>query len=176
MRSINELHNVAHPACGLKGSTHLSPVHAYEFLSRCRYSTPTFREPMAELLVLTLSATEMTRWYTISYSRPIQTHPIFVPCHPTGGNVVQLPPDKKKKGKGKSKGKGNKKHAEGGAGAGVSSEFSRTQEALSAFGWEVSELLRAMSTPLKVREQASTSNKRIIDLSIHFKLKHCDDN
>ena len=37
------------------GSTHLSPVHAYEFLSRCRFSTPTPRQPIVELLVLTSS-------------------------------------------------------------------------------------------------------------------------
>ena len=48
-------YNVAHPTCGHKGSTHLSPVHAYEFLSRCRFSTPTPRQPMVELFVLTSS-------------------------------------------------------------------------------------------------------------------------
>ena len=47
--------NVAHPACGHKGSTHLSPVHAYEFLSRCRFSTPTPRQPMIEVFVLASS-------------------------------------------------------------------------------------------------------------------------
>ena len=44
-------YNVAHPACGLKGSTHLSLAHAYEFLSRCRFSTPTPRHPMVEPFV-----------------------------------------------------------------------------------------------------------------------------
>ena len=35
--------------------THLSPVHAYEFLSRCRYSIPKPRQPMVELFVLASS-------------------------------------------------------------------------------------------------------------------------
>ena len=48
-------YNVAHPACGHKGSTHLSPVHAYEFMSRCRFSTPTPRQLMVELFVLASS-------------------------------------------------------------------------------------------------------------------------
>ena len=48
-------YNVAHPACGHKGSTHLSPVQAYEFLSRCRFSTPTPRQPMIEVFVLASS-------------------------------------------------------------------------------------------------------------------------
>ena len=44
------LHNGAHSACGLKGSTHLSPFNAYAFLSRCRYSTSTPRQAiMVEL-------------------------------------------------------------------------------------------------------------------------------
>ena len=47
-------YNVAHPACSLQGSIHLSPVHAYEFVSRCRFSTPTPRL-MIELFVLTSS-------------------------------------------------------------------------------------------------------------------------
>ena len=37
-----------HPACGHKGSSHLSPVHALEFLSRCKFSTLTTRQPMVE--------------------------------------------------------------------------------------------------------------------------------
>ena len=48
-------YNFAHPACGHKRSTHLSPIHAYEFLSRCRFSTPTPRQPMVELFVLASS-------------------------------------------------------------------------------------------------------------------------
>ena len=36
-------------------STQLSPIHAYEFLSRCRFSTPTPRQPMVELFVLASS-------------------------------------------------------------------------------------------------------------------------
>ena len=46
---------VTRTACGHKGSTHLSPVHAYDFFSRCRFSTPTPRQPMVELFVLTSS-------------------------------------------------------------------------------------------------------------------------
>ena len=42
-------YNVTRPACGLKGSTHLSPVHAYKFLSRI----PPSRQLMVELFVLT---------------------------------------------------------------------------------------------------------------------------
>eukprot|EP00752_Nemacystus_decipiens_P002195 g2089.t1 len=65
---------------------------------------------------------------------------------------AELPSDTKKKkgGKGKGKGKG-KKAAEpaGAAAAGASRARLVAQEALSAFGWEVSELLRAMSTALK---------------------------
>lgn len=61
----------------------------------------------------------------------------------------QLPADKKKKsGKGKGKGKG-KKATEPAAGDGGGARL-RLQEALSGLGWEVSELLRAMSTGLKV--------------------------
>ena len=38
-----------HPACGHKGSSHLSPVHALHFfLSRCKFSTLTTRQPVAE--------------------------------------------------------------------------------------------------------------------------------
>ena len=48
-------YNVAHPACSHKGPTQLSPVHAYEFLSRCSFSTPTHRQPMVELFVLASS-------------------------------------------------------------------------------------------------------------------------
>lgn len=63
----------------------------------------------------------------------------------------QLPADNKKKkgGKGKGKGKG-KKTAEPGGAVGASGARLQVQEALSSFGWEVSELLRAMSTALKV--------------------------
>ena len=37
-----------HPACGHKGSSHLSPVHALQFLSRCKFSTLTTRQSMVE--------------------------------------------------------------------------------------------------------------------------------
>lgn len=76
--------------------------------------------------------------------------PALVPSDPT----PQLPADKKKKGGkggGKGKGKGKKvDSASGGSGA-----RSRLQEALSTFGWEVSELLRAMSAALKVLDCAT---------------------
>ena len=43
-----------HPACGHKGSSHLSPVHALHFfLSRCKFSTLTTRQPMVEFYLLT---------------------------------------------------------------------------------------------------------------------------
>ena len=49
-------YNVSHPACGLKGFTYLSLVHAYEFLSQYRSSTTsTPRQPMVEFLVFTSS-------------------------------------------------------------------------------------------------------------------------
>ena len=35
-----------HPACGHQGSSHLSPVHALRFLSRCKFSNITSRQPM----------------------------------------------------------------------------------------------------------------------------------
>ena len=43
-----------HPACGHKGSSHLSLVHALQFfLSRCKFSTLTTRQPMVEFYLLT---------------------------------------------------------------------------------------------------------------------------
>ena len=54
MGPINELQRCP-SRMGHKGSTHLSPVHAYEFLSRCRFSNLTPRQPMAELFVLASS-------------------------------------------------------------------------------------------------------------------------
>jgi len=48
-------YNVAHPASDLKESTHLSPVHIYNLVSRCRISTPTPRQPLIELFVLAFS-------------------------------------------------------------------------------------------------------------------------
>ncbi|CAN0335730.1 unnamed protein product [Pylaiella littoralis] len=66
---------------------------------------------------------------------------------------VELPPDSKKRksGKGKSKGKGKKAEAAGGGGGagGAGGARSKLQDALSAFGWEVSELFRAMAASLK---------------------------
>ena len=42
-----------HPACGYKGSSHLSLVHALQILSRCKFSTLTTRQPMVEFYLLT---------------------------------------------------------------------------------------------------------------------------
>ena len=44
-----------HPACGHQGSSHLSPVLAYNILSRCKLSPLTPRQPMIELYTLTFS-------------------------------------------------------------------------------------------------------------------------
>ena len=44
-----------HPACGHQGSSHLSPVHALQFLSRCKFSTLTTRQPMVECMAINLS-------------------------------------------------------------------------------------------------------------------------
>ena len=47
------------PACGHKESSHLYPVLAYDFLSRCKFSTLTHRQLIISLThVLTLSVTE----------------------------------------------------------------------------------------------------------------------
>ena len=63
--------------------------------------------------------------------------------------------DKKKKGgKGKGKGKGKKSAASGmsGVDGGVAGDslVSHVQEELAKFGWQVAEVLRAMSVALKV--------------------------
>ena len=42
-----------HPACGHKGSSHLSPVHALQILFWCKFSTLTTRQPMVEFYLLT---------------------------------------------------------------------------------------------------------------------------
>ena len=43
-----------HSACGHKGSSNLSPVHALQlFLSRCKFSTLTTRQAMVEFYLLT---------------------------------------------------------------------------------------------------------------------------
>ena len=62
MRPTNELQRRPPRVCS-QGilSTLLSPVHAYEFLSRCRCSNCTPRQPKVELFALTLSATEIRR-------------------------------------------------------------------------------------------------------------------
>ena len=62
MGPINELQRCPSRVWSHKGSTHLSPVHAYEFLSRCRYSTPIPRQPTVELFVLTYSRPHAFRY------------------------------------------------------------------------------------------------------------------
>ena len=43
-----------HPACGHEGSSHISPRFTpYDFLSRCKFSTLTTRQPMVEFYLLT---------------------------------------------------------------------------------------------------------------------------
>ena len=67
-------YNVALPAYGLKGSTQLSPVHAYECLSRCRFSTPTPRQPIVELFVLTSSRFPLRKSEEKSTPAETRTH------------------------------------------------------------------------------------------------------
>ena len=44
------------PACSYEGSSYLSPVLAYDFLSRCKFSTLTPRQPsMVEVYLLAFS-------------------------------------------------------------------------------------------------------------------------
>ena len=64
-----------HPACGKKGSSHLSPVHALQlFLSRCKFSTLTTRQPMAEFYLLTFPRFPLRKKEHKSYFGKNQTH------------------------------------------------------------------------------------------------------
>ena len=64
-----------HPACGHKGSSHLSPVHALQFfLSRCKFSTLTTRQPMVEFYLLTFPRFPLRKKEHKSYSGKNRTH------------------------------------------------------------------------------------------------------
>ena len=64
-----------HPACGHKGSSHLSPVHALQFfLSRCKFSTLTTRQPMAEFYLLTFPRFPLRKKEHKSYFGKNRTH------------------------------------------------------------------------------------------------------
>ena len=63
-----------HPACGHKGSSHLSPVHALHFLSRCKFSTLTTRQPMVEFYLLTFPRFPLRKKEHKSYFGKNRTH------------------------------------------------------------------------------------------------------
>ena len=61
-----------HPACGHKGSSHLSPVTT--FLSRCKFSTLTTRQPMVEFYLLTFPRFPLRKKEHKSYFGKNRTH------------------------------------------------------------------------------------------------------
>ena len=63
-----------HPACGHEGSSHLSPVHALQFLSRCKFSTLTTRQPMVEFYLLTFPRFPLRKKEHKSYFGKNRTH------------------------------------------------------------------------------------------------------
>ena len=63
-----------HPACGHKGSSHLSPVHALRYLSRCKLSTLTTRQPMVEFYLLTFPRFPLRKKEHKSYFGKNRTH------------------------------------------------------------------------------------------------------
>ena len=64
-----------HPACGHKGSSHISPVHALHFfLSRCKFSTLTTRQPMVEFYLLTFPRFPLRKKEHKSYFGKNRTH------------------------------------------------------------------------------------------------------
>ena len=63
-----------HPACGHKGSSHLSPVYALHFLSRCKFSTLTTRQPMVEFYLLTFPRFSLRKKEHNSYFEKNRTH------------------------------------------------------------------------------------------------------
>ena len=64
-----------HLACGHKGSSHLSPVHALHFfLSRCKFSTLTTRQPMVEFYLLTFPRFPLRKKEHKSYLGKNRTH------------------------------------------------------------------------------------------------------
>ena len=64
-----------HPACGHKGSSPLSPVHALQFfLSRCKFSTLTTRQLMVEFYLLTFPRFPLRKKEHKSYFGKNRTH------------------------------------------------------------------------------------------------------
>ena len=64
-----------HPGCGHKGSSHLSPVHAFQrFLSRCKFSTLTTRRPMVGFYLLTFPRFPLRKKEHKSYFGKNRTH------------------------------------------------------------------------------------------------------
>ena len=63
-----------HPACGHKGSSHLSRFTPYNFLSRCKFSTLTTRQPMVEFYLLTFPRFPLRKKEHKSYFGKNRTH------------------------------------------------------------------------------------------------------
>ena len=64
-----------HPACGHKGSSHLSPVHALHFfLSRCKFNTLTTRQPMVDFYLRTFPRFPLRKKEHKSYFGKNRTH------------------------------------------------------------------------------------------------------
>ena len=64
-----------HPACGHKGSSHLSPGSRLTiFLSRCKFSTLTTRQPMVEFYLLTFPRFPLRKKQHKSYFGKNRTH------------------------------------------------------------------------------------------------------
>ena len=63
-----------HPACGHKGSSHLSPVHALHFFIGCKFSTLTTRHPMVEFYLLTFPRFPLRKKEHKSYFGKNRTH------------------------------------------------------------------------------------------------------
>ena len=63
-----------HPTCGHQGSSHLSLVHALRFLSRCKFSTLTTRQPMVEFYLLTFPRFPSRKKEHKSYFSKNRTH------------------------------------------------------------------------------------------------------
>ena len=64
-----------HPVCGHKGSSHPSPVHALHFfLSRCKFSTLTTRQPMIVFYLLTFPRFPLRKKEHKSYFGKNRTH------------------------------------------------------------------------------------------------------
>ena len=62
-----------HPVCGHQGSSHLSPVHALRFfLSRCKFSSLTNRQPM--VLRCTIPQGQVRRCYSLPSCQIVEDH------------------------------------------------------------------------------------------------------